>query len=268
VDGRDLNLRLRPNTLVGGRRFLADLAIQPNAIGFRTALSKGQSRYDALITSLQRRLSGRLDLNASYTLAKATSDVGSAYDEIVQNLIQDVTAPFAAVQDGPSTRTDARHRITLSAVVEARWNFRVAPIFFYRSALPVHSFEGRDLNADGNVNDITANAYRYTGLNDTGVATFEEMGACETVNCSRRAPFSQLNLRLSRGFALWGASRVEAIAEIFNVFNAKNPSVPLSTQRVSSAGAPLSSFMQPTAFAGDVQQPEQLVGQIGFRLTF
>jgi len=268
VDGRDLNLRLRPNTLVGGRRFLAGLAIQPNDIGFRTALSKGQSRYDALITSLQRRLSGRLDLNASYTLAKATSDVGSAYDEIVQNLIQDVTAPFAAVQDGPSTRTDARHRVTLSAVVEVPWNLRVAPIFFYRSALPAHSFEGRDLNADGNVNDITANAYRYTGLNDAGAATFEEMGACETVNCSRRAPFSQLNLRISRGFALWGASRVEAIAEIFNVFNAKNPFLPLTTRRVSAAGAPLSSFMQPTAFAGDVHQPEQRVGQIGFRLTF
>jgi hypothetical protein len=266
VDGRDLNLRLRPNTLVGGRRFLADLAIQPNAISFRTALSKGQSRYDALITSLQRRLSG-LDLNASYTLAKATSDVGSAYDEIVQNLIQDVAAPFAAVQDGPSTRTDARHRITLSAVVEAPWGFRVAPIFFYRSALPIHSFEGRDLNADGNVNDITANAFRYTGLN-AGVATFEETGPCETVNCSRRAPFSQLNIRLSRRFGLWGASRVEAIAEIFNVFNAKNPSLPLTTQRVSSSGAPLSSFMQPTAYAGDTQQPEQRVGQIGFRLTF
>ena len=180
-------MRVRPNTIVGGRRFLGDLAIQPNAIGFRTALSKGESRYDALIAAVRRRLSGRLDLNASYTLAKATSDVGSAYDEIVQNLIQDVSAPFGPVQDGPSTRTDARHRVTVSAIVEAPWNFRVAPIFFYRSALPVHTFEGRDLNADGNVNDITANAYRYTGLNDAGVATFEDMGPCETVNCSRRA---------------------------------------------------------------------------------
>ena len=267
VDGRDLNLRLRPNAMVGGRRFLSGLAIQPNAINFRTALSKGTSRYDALIASLQRRLSGRLDLNASYTLAKATSDVGSAYDEVVQNLIQDVTAPFAAVQKGPSTRTDARHRVTLTAVIEAPWNLRVAPIFFYRSALPVHSFEGRDLNADGNVNDITAMAYRYTGF-DEGVASFEEAGPCETVNCSRRAPFSQLNLRVSRGFGLWGASRVEAIAEVFNLFNAKNPFIPLSTPRLSSAGAPLASFMQPTAFAGDFQQPEQRVGQIGFRFTF
>jgi outer membrane receptor protein involved in Fe transport len=268
VEGRDLNLRLRPNALVGGRRFLADLAVQPNSIGFRTALSKGHSKYNALITSLQRRLSGRLDLSASYTLARATSDVGTAYDEIVQNLVQDVTAPFAPVQNGPSTRADALHRVTLSAVVDAPWSFRVAPIFFYRSALPTHTFEGRDLNADGNVNDITASAYRYTGVSDTGAATFEETGRCETVNCSRRAAFSQLNLRISRAFPLWGPARIEAIGEVFNLFNAKNPFLPLTTQRVSAAGAPLPSFMQPTAFAGDFQQGEQRVGQVGFRITF
>ena len=268
VDGRDLNLRMRPNALVGGRRYLADLPIQPNGISFRTALSKGRSRYDALITAVQRRLSGRLDLSASYTLAKATSDVGSAYDEVVQNLIQDVSAPFAPVQDGPAARTDSRHRVTFNAIAELPWSMRVASIFLYRSSLPVHSFEGRDLNGDGNVNDITARAYRYTGLDDTGAATFEETGPCATVNCSRRAPFSQLNLRLSREIPVWGTARIEAIAEVFNLFNAKNPSIPLTTQRVTALGAALPSFMQPTAFAGDFQQPEQRVGQIGFRLTF
>ena len=223
VDGRDLNLRLRPNAIVDGRRYLGDLPIQPNSIGFRTALSKGTSRYDALVAGVRRRLSGRLDLNASYTLAKATSDVGTAYDEIVQNLVQDVTAPFAPVQDAPSTRTDARHRVTVSASVEAPWGLRISPIFFYRSALPTHSFEGRDLNADRNLNDKTATAYRFTGLNESGAATFEEAGACETVNCSRRASFSQLNLRVSRSFPLWRTARVEAIAEIFNLFNSEEP---------------------------------------------
>ena len=52
------------------------------------------------------------------------------------------------------------------------------------------------------------------------------------------------------------------------VFNAKNPFVPLTTQRVSPAGVALASFMQPTAFAGDFRQPEQRLGQIGFRITF
>jgi hypothetical protein len=268
VDGRDLNLRLRPNALVDGRRYLVDLAVQPNSIGFRTAISKGTSRYDALIAGVRRRMSRGLDLNASYTLAKATSDVGTASDEIVQNLVQDVRDPFADVQDGPSTRTDARHRITLSAIIEAPWGIRVSPIYMHHSALPTHSFEGIDLNADRNVNDKTARAYRFTGLNDDGTATYEEMGDCETVNCSRRAPFSQLNLRVSRAFPLWGPVRVEAIAEMFNVFNAANPFVPLTTQRLSPAGAPLASFMQPTAYAGDFQQPEQRVGQLGFRITF
>lgn len=268
VDGRDLNLRLRPNTIVNGRRYLGDLPIQPNTNAFRTAISRGASRYDALIAGVRRRMSRGLDLNASYTLSKATSDVGTAYDEIVQNLVQDVTDPFGPVQNGPSTRTDARHRVTASAIVEAPWDIWIAPILLFRSALPVHTFEGIDLNADSQVNDKTALAYRYTGLNDNGSATFEEAGPCETVNCSRRAPFSQLNLRVSKSFRLAGPARIEAIAEVFNVFNAKNPSIPLTTQRRSPAGVPLASFMQPTAFAGDFQQPEQRVGQIGFRITF
>ena len=268
VDGRDLNLRLRPNMLVNGQRFLAGIPIQPAGNTFRTTVSKGASRYDGLITALRRRMSGGLDLMASYTLSTSTSDVGSAYDELSQNIVQDIRDPFGAVQDAPSTRTDARHRVTISAIVEAPWGLQVAPIVFYRSALPLHTFDGIDLNADSIVNDKTARAYRFTGLNDTGAATFEEMGSCDTVNCSRRAPFSQLNLRVSRGFALWGEARVEAIAEVFNVFNAKNPSIPLTSQRVSPAGAPLASFMQPNAFAGDLQQPEQRVGQVGFRITF
>lgn len=268
VDGRDLNLRLRPNALVDGRRFLGDLRVQPNSISFRTAISKGSSRYDALIAAVRRRLRRGLDFNGSYTLAKATSDVGTAYDELVQNLVQDVTNPFAPVQDGPSTRTDARHRVTVSAIVEAPWGVRVSPIVFYRSALPVHTFEGLDLNRDGNVNDKTAQAYRFAGLDAAGQARVEEAGACETVNCSRRAAFSQLNLRISRSFALGGRVRLEAIGEVFNLFNATNPFIPLMTQRLSATGAPLASFMQPTAFAGDFRQPEQRVGQIGFRITF
>ena len=149
-------------------------------------------------------MSAGFDLNASYTLAKATSTVGTASDELTQNLLQDISDPFGSFQHGPSTRTDARHRMTVSAIVQAPYDIRVAPIFSYRSALPVTTLEGLDLNADGVNNDHTPMAYRYTGLDANGVATFEEAGACETVNCSRRAPFSQLNMRISRTFPLFG----------------------------------------------------------------
>jgi hypothetical protein len=158
--------------------------------------------------------------------------------------------------------------VALSAIVEAPAGINIAPIFLYRSALPTHTFEGLDLNADGNVIDRTASAYQYTGFNANGAATFKEVGTCNTVNCSRRTPYSQLNLRVSRAFHAGGSARIEAIGEVFNLFNAKNPFIPVSTRRLSGSGAPLTSFMQPTAFAGDFQQPEQRVGQVGFRITF
>jgi outer membrane receptor protein involved in Fe transport len=270
VDGRDINIRFRPNTRInGGPRRLADLPLRPNTLSFRTAVSSGESTYDGLIIGLRRRMSRGFDLTASYTLGKAESIIGTANDELDANNIQDATDPFDVVNVGPSTRTDARHRVSISAVVQAPWGIQVAPFFLYRSALPVLTFEGVDLNNDSNTNDITARAYNYTGLNDDGTATFEDVGPCENVNCSRRAPFSQLNLRVSKSFRLYGSARIEAIAEVFNLFNAKNPALPINSQRVNAnTGAQLSAFMQPVAYAGDFQQPEQRVGQLGFRFTF
>jgi hypothetical protein len=268
ADGRDLNIRLRTNTLVNGRRYLADLPLQPNSFAIRTAVSKAESRYQAVIVGLRRRMTRGVDVSASYTLSRSTSDIGTASDELDPNLVQDVRDPFGPVQNAPSARTDARHRVSISAIVRVPGGIQVAPFFLYQTALPTHTFEGLDVNADGNVNDRTTTAYRYTGLGDSGIATFESTGTCETVNCSRRAPFSQLNMRVSRSFRMVGDARIEAIAEVFNLFNAKNPFIPLTTRRLSATGAPLASFMQPTAFAGDFQQPEQRVGQLGFRLTF
>jgi outer membrane receptor protein involved in Fe transport len=269
VEGRDINIRFRPNTQVNGVNRLADLALRPNNIANRVAVSKGESTYDGLILGLRRRMSRGFDLSASYTLGKADSIIGTANDELDQNYIQDVTDPLNPVNHGPSNRTDARHRVSISAVIQAPWGVQVAPFFLYRSALPLFTFEGVDTNGDGNTNDITPRAYRFTGLNDDGTAAFEDVGACETVNCSRRAPFSQLNLRLSKSFRVYGSARLEAIAEVFNVFNAKNPALPINMQRVNAAtGAQLAAFMQPVAYAGDFQQPEQRVGQIGFRFSF
>jgi hypothetical protein len=262
VEGRDVNLRLRPNALIGpGQRLLAGIPISPNNRNFRVAVSKGRSEYNALILALRRRMSSGFDLTASYTLAESLSDAGTASDEIAGDLLQDVRDPFAEVQLAPSGRTDSRHNVTVSAVIKAPWDITVAPVIFYRSALPVHTFRGIDANGDGANNDRTPVAYRYTGLTETGVARFEEDGPCATVNCSRRAPFSQVNMRISKGFRM-ARARIEAIAEVFNLFNARNPALSL-TQNASAT-----NFMQPAAYAGDTNQPEQRVGQVGFRITF
>ena len=268
VESRDINVRFRANTLVDGVRRLTPVGIRPNTIAFRASVSEGEGLYQAAVFGFRRRMTRGLDISASYTLGKAESVIGTANDELDANNIQDATNPTADVNVGPATRTDARHRVSISAVIQAPWGIQVSPFFLYRSGLPLLTFEGIDLNADSNTNDITAQAYQFTGLNDDGTATFEETGACATVNCSRRAPFSQLNLRISKGFRLMGNARVEAIGEVFNLLNAKNPALPLTSRRLSAAGAPQAAFMQPVAYAGDFQQPEQRVGQIGFRFTF
>ena len=49
------------------------------------------------------------------------------------------------------------------------------------------------------------------------------MGACETINCGRGAALAQFNLRVSKVFKLPHGMNLEAIGEVFNLFNAINP---------------------------------------------
>ena len=266
-EGRDLGWRIQlsgRNPGSSARQF-ADLGTSP--ANFTIDISDGESRYDGVNVGLRRRMSGNLSFSGWYSLSRAISTTGNASDELNIQNIQNHLDPYADVQIGPSGRSDARHRTTLSMVWLAPGGFTVSPIFRYRSALPINTTRGIDTNNNLFNNEITERAWKFTGLGDDGVATFEEMGACESINCSRGASQSQFNLRVSKNFRLGGRAQIEAIAEVFNVFNAKNPSA-FTGRQFSAAGDPLSSFMQPTEFAGDFQNPEQRVGQIGFRLTF
>ena len=137
-----INTRLRINQLVNGRRYLAGLSLQPNSSAFRVALSRGAGLYQGVSVGLNRRMANHLDLSASYTLSSATSIIGTSADDTDANLVQDVRDPFGAVQDAPLARSDARHRVSISAIVEAPFGINVAPIFLYQSALPTHSLQG------------------------------------------------------------------------------------------------------------------------------
>ncbi|OFW32726.1 MAG: hypothetical protein A3G76_07375, partial [Acidobacteria bacterium RIFCSPLOWO2_12_FULL_65_11] len=278
--GRDLNYRPRLNqdldpSGVTARQISTALvaagftALNPNNSSNRPALSVGQSRYNALMLSMRRRMSQGVDVSASYTLSESLSTIGAASDELNTANIQDPRNPFDDPrQMGPNQLTDARHRFTLSAVIEAPYGVRVAPIFFYRSALPVPLRDGRDLNADGDPFDIPARAFAVDSVDpDTGTATIKDIGACETVNCGRSQPQSQFNLRVSRVFRVANRVNIEAIGEIYNLFNALNPATSNATVN-NAAGVQLPTLLQPTSYSGDIGRPEQRLGQIGFRVTF
>ena len=164
---------------------------------------------------------------------------------------------------GPTSRTDARHTVSATMVWQGPWGITVAPIFLSRSALPVSITEGLDLNGNGENNDLPAKAYAFDGVGNAP----KEIGNCETWNCGRGASRWQMNLKVAKSFRLPGSMRVEAIGEIFNLFNAKNPAT-FRTTRLLGTGAPNPDFLQPAEYSGDFQNPEQRVGQIGFRFMF
>jgi hypothetical protein len=266
ADGRDLNTRLplnsRPN---GGPRRLSALGITGPL--FRIATSDAWSRYDALLLGVRRRTATGIDIAASYTLSSAKSYLGLAADETGLtggrgHSVLDATDPFAPPEYGPGA-TDSRHRVSISAIAPIGWGVQVAPIFYYRSSLPVNLIEGFDRNNDFNNNDLPAQAFVFDGIGHPPTAS----RACTTVNCGRGAPFSQLNVRISKRFALGRSSRLELIGELFNLFNVSNPAA-FNRQRLLGLNNPNPDFLQPASFAGDFQQPEQRVGQVGVRWTF
>jgi hypothetical protein len=267
-EGRDLNTRPRLNTRPVGQpsaaRRLAFVGLNPNAGGTRASSSYGKSDYKALILGFKRRMYKGLDFTATYTLAEAKSTIGSAGDELNSNNLQQAELFYDDPRVfGPTNRTDARHSGTVAAVIQAPWGITVSPIFIYRSALPVSIYEGLDTNRNGELNDIPVKAYAFDGVDKAP----RELGTCETWNCGRGAKRTAFNLRVSKSFRLGGSAQIEAIGEIFNLFNAKNPSGFL-TRRLFGDGTPNGDFLQPTEYAGDFQNTEQRVGQIGFRFSF
>lgn len=237
---------------------------------FTIDISNGKSRYDGVNFGVRRRLQDHVQFSAWYSLSSAKGTSGGGTDELSSGNIQNHLDPFSDVQYGPSGRTDARHRVSISGVVELPGGFQVAPIFRFRSALPVVTTEGVDLNGNGTNNDIATQAFAFGGFDGSHNPILTDLGACTHINCARGTRFSQLNLRVSRAFRLKGTARVEAIAEVFNVMNAINPGGFIGRRFLGTITNKTVNpdFLRPTVYAGDFQQPEQRVGQIGFRFTF
>jgi outer membrane receptor protein involved in Fe transport len=275
VEGRDIGWRPRLNARHPGEaiRPLAQLGIVPSPEDIAIAISRGRSRHDGLNLGLRRRMNRGLQLSAWYSISRSLSTTGNSGDELDVINIQNSADPFNDVQFGPSRRSDARHRITISAIANLPGGLQVSPIWRYHSGFPVNIIEGVDLNNDGVNDDIPARAYAFDGI---GKAP-KDIGECKTINCGRGASFSQLNLRVTKAFALVGHLRAEAIGEVFNLFNAKNPSGfgpttqfrdPRLLINADNTTSPNPNFLQPSTYAGDFQEPEQRVGQIGFRIMF
>lgn len=206
--------------------------------------SSGNSYYNGLTVSLNRRAARWSSIRFSYTYSKAVDDSGNFFFSTPQN-------NFDVRDDQGPSDNDQRHKLTLSGTLESPegrtdsafsrtlGGFRLSYIFTYSSALPFNILTGTDSNNDTTINDRPQGVGRNTG---------------------RGFNFASLDLRLSRKFVFNERFQLEAIAEAFNVLNRTNLQLPNSI--FGSGPTPLPSFRQPTA-AGDSRQI-----QLGLRFSF
>jgi hypothetical protein len=204
----------------------------------------GDSYYDGMVVSFNKRQGRWATARVSYTLSKAIDDSGNFF--------------FSTPQDNFNLRgekglsdNDQRHRLTLSGTFNSPANldsefarkalggFQVSYIFTYASRLPFNVLAGSDLNGDSNNNDRPRGLGRNTG---------------------QGFDFASFDLRLARRFHVTERLNLELIAEGFNLFNRANFSVP--NNNFGTGTTPPATFGQPTA----AFDPRQM--QVGFRLNF
>ena len=142
-----------------------------------------------------------IQLNAWYTLSKATGRGGQAVDELTTNLVQDSTNPLRR----RAVRPGGAHRRAPQGHAERRHPGCRGASRCRRSSATARrcrctSGTATTTTSTASATTSTRPPTGSTGVDDAGVPTFEEMGACETVNCGRGAALSQFNLRVSKAF--------------------------------------------------------------------
>jgi hypothetical protein len=201
--------------------------------------SSGNSYYDGMVVSFNKRAARWANMRVSYTLSKTIDDAGNFFFSSVQD-------NFNIRDDRGRSDNDQRHRLVVSGSFEAPEEgnrvlrgFQLGYIFTYGSRLPFNVVLGSDRNFDTNNNDRPVGVGRNTG---------------------RGFDFASLDLRLSRTFRLTERVDLQLLAEGFNVLNRANYGVPNNT--VGPGSQPLATFGQPTS----AFDPRQF--QFGMKVSF
>jgi hypothetical protein len=184
------------------------------------------TRYDALLTTVERRFGRGQQLRLAYALARA------------RNYSNDDQIPFGS---GPldsndlereygATPNEQRHRLTLSGSLLLPGGVRVSPLLTMASGVPMDILmpdassrvPTLERNAGGRRFRTGAELNAYlSGLNASGGVRGQLLPLVRD-DARFNDGFSSFDLRVSREFALSGRARLEALAECFNVFNVTN----------------------------------------------
>ena len=223
-------------------------------------VSSGYGDYSALQTSVNRRVSNRIQGGASYTLMFNYRDtVGSANN------------PFDYLDGEYATSTNfQRNTLRGWTSYDLPWDTSISATYAYGS--------GNRFGATIATNPYGATVTNRLNLGVGGTATNAIVipaavldrwlgagvipsGTVIPKNALEGQSYNRLDLRLTKSFRLGGSLKASFIAELFNAFNADN-FTGYSNTLSPTAAATTARFGQPTS--ADI--PRQ--GQFAFRVVF
>jgi len=184
--------------------------------------SFGETWYTGLTASLEYRLSDAMSWQASYTLSKAEDTISDFLGAFLPQHVgmgRDPANPKGLplgfdpdTERGPSTQ-DQRHRFVLSGFWIAPADVNVSSIVTIASGRPFNALAGRDLDGNGDGGLFPADrARRVPADPSTSV----------TRNSETLPTQATVDVRLSKRLALAGSTTVDAMVDVFNLFNRTN----------------------------------------------
>jgi hypothetical protein len=212
-----------------------------------TYTNKGRSEYKAFVASVNGTIKGGHLVSASFTVA----DKKNIEDDFSPALTDYPNDPANLEAEWGRSRGDERYRFVTSAVLRLPLRFTLAPIFSYGSGQPWNRRLGYDRNGDGRNSD-----------RPDGTPRFSEEGP----------DFMSFDVRLTYGLPLGTRTRIDFIAEAFNLFNRTNYDVNFLQNNEYLTGptptAPATALVPNTNFKNYTATLPPFEAQLGVRVTF
>jgi len=243
--------------------------------------SSVNTKYDAMLVSFRKRFD-RAEFNVAYTLAKAFN---YSNDDQIPFTHAPLDPNNLRLEYGP-TPNDQRHHLVFSGTAKLPWNFQFSPIWTIASGVPMdilmpdgnsripllgRNAGGRQFHTGRELNAFITSVNNSGGINGQLLPFVDD-------NARFNDSFRSFDMRLGRTFKIGERMGLQAMGEVFNLFNKANI---LGRSNINYSGfqnglAPdqndpthSSSFGKPVSSAGGIfGSGGPRAFQLGARLSF
>ena len=185
--------------------------------------SFGGTWYNGVTVSAAKPLGSKYQFLASYTVSKAddnSTDFPSAFLPENNGLGRDPANPNGLPigfdpdsERGPSLQ-DQRHHLVLTGVYLAPYDVNISAIVTVASGRPYNILAGADLNGDGDGGTIPGPDRARRNLADPSTSIERNSGTLPSQ--------ATVDIRVTKTLPIGGHARLDAIVEVFNLFNRAN----------------------------------------------